>query len=578
MLATDVRASATFRSPVLSSIETGSALASLLVLLQLRRKAPVSSFFPSSSFSVRRRTVTFSLITGLLVAPVMLGVHASAAVARETTSSHAGAHAGGNEVASATTDFSDSKVGDLISVRIGEVRPTQPSVGYDEIYYKLGRYDAALSKDAVNKRFGDWCEANGQLDVKAAQPNATLQDPSSFECELALGSETDQSIAEMKTVVVGPRGVAYLTDGHHTLTSFAEASDGGPNTQIRLRVAANLSAENDDQFWATMKANKWTWLERPDGASITPAELPTTIRLKAFLDDPNRSLLYFARDIGFKAGSIPFQEFYWGSWLRDTKPAFLDAWDRGNSASYLATVRSLTESQTQLKKNDVVYSGFTAEALGRLSKWNDGKKEDKGEWSKLSQSYDAAKPGKIAYAMKYKELLAATPGGETETPTSPGTDTPEAPQTILGSLSVSGSVAPGASVTVHGTGFAPSTQGFSLELHSDPIQLAVVQTDAKGEFSQQVTLPADFVGSHHVVLLINGTVVGSLEISGQAPVTTPSAEGAQGSPVSKADAASPATLPRTGSNAEWPLFTLGAVLLVAGACLLAPRLRARLDT
>src|SRR6185369_18058315 len=30
--------------------------------------------------------------------------------------------------------------GDLINVQLDELHPTQPSLGYDEVYYKLGRY------------------------------------------------------------------------------------------------------------------------------------------------------------------------------------------------------------------------------------------------------------------------------------------------------------------------------------------------------------------------------------------------------------------------------------------------------
>ena len=53
----------------------------------------------------------------------------------------------------------NATAGDLIDVRLDELLPTQPSLGYDEAYYKLGRYK--FGKDAVNKRFDDWCERHG---------------------------------------------------------------------------------------------------------------------------------------------------------------------------------------------------------------------------------------------------------------------------------------------------------------------------------------------------------------------------------------------------------------------------------
>ncbi len=92
----------------------------------------------------------------------------------------------------------------LLDVRIGDVHPTQPSLGYDEVYYKLGRYSPALSKDAVNKEFDDWCEANGQEEAATVPAGATITDPSTFTCAVAVGSETAETIAPMKTVVIGP--------------------------------------------------------------------------------------------------------------------------------------------------------------------------------------------------------------------------------------------------------------------------------------------------------------------------------------------------------------------------------------
>ena len=137
------------------------------------------------------------------------------------------------------SEYLCAKEGDLLDVRIGDVHATQPSLGYDEVYYKLGRY--TLGKDTINKKFDDWCEANGQIQAATATAASTLKDPSSFTCQIPVGQETAESIAPMKTVVVGPRGDLYLTDGHHTLTSFIETADGGPDLHVRLRVLGNLS-------------------------------------------------------------------------------------------------------------------------------------------------------------------------------------------------------------------------------------------------------------------------------------------------------------------------------------------------
>lgn len=290
-----------------------------------------------------------------------------------------------------------AQAGDIVDVRIGDVLPTQPSLGYDEVYYKLGRY--TVGKDAVNKKFADWCEASGLLDAVAAQPDATLSDPSTFTCTLQPGQETAESKALMKTVVIGQNGRLYLTDGHHTLTSFYEMPDGGPNAHVRLLVSGNLSQLTNKDFWATMQANKWVWLEDPNGNPVTVNKLPTSVGLKNFQDDEYRSLLYFARDIGYASGTVPFQEFYWGAWLRGSA-IDLSGWNQDDAASYLATVKTVATAQVALPKAGVVYNGLTATQLGALAK------VDTKEFDKLSKPLSDAKPGKIAYMGAYKTLLA----------------------------------------------------------------------------------------------------------------------------------------------------------------------------
>ncbi|GAA1105758.1 ParB/Srx family N-terminal domain-containing protein [Kitasatospora arboriphila] len=292
--------------------------------------------------------------------------------------------------------------GELLDVRIGDVHPTQPSLGYDEVYYKLGRY--TLGKDAINKKFSDWCEADGRIDAVAAQPGARLDDPSSFTCRLPVGAETADSVAPMKTVVIGPHGEPFLTDGHHTLTAFYETPDGGADLHVRLRVLANYSDLTRQAFWDEMQAHKWVYLRDPEGAPVAVNKLPTGVGLADFGDDKYRGLLYFGRDIGYTQNDLPFQEFYWGSWVRDTNAVDLSGWNPNDLGSYLGTVQGLTRAMTALPKDAVVDSGFDAADLGALDQWNAGKAADKGEFDKLSKPYSDPKPGKLAYALEYKRV------------------------------------------------------------------------------------------------------------------------------------------------------------------------------
>lgn len=311
--------------------------------------------------------------------------------------------AGTGSVATSAGGYGCAEEGDLLDVRIGDVHATQPSVGYDEVYYKLGRY--TLGKDEINKKFDDWCEANGQDEAEAAGPNARLDDPSSFTCTVPVGQETDKTIEPMKTVVIGPGGTPYLTDGHHTLTSFYETPDGGPNMHVRLRVAANLSDLDEAQFWSEMENRRWVWNRDVAGNTIPVEQLPTGVGLAQMADDKYRSAVYFGRDIGYEAGTTEFQEFYWGQWLRDSGAVDLSAWDANDLDSYLKTVEQITRAQAGLPRDQLVDSGRNAAELGAMKEWNDGKSADEGEFDKLSRPYSDDKPGKIAYAMEYKKGL-----------------------------------------------------------------------------------------------------------------------------------------------------------------------------
>ncbi|MCX3061761.1 ParB/Srx family N-terminal domain-containing protein [Streptomyces beihaiensis] len=294
-----------------------------------------------------------------------------------------------------------ARAGDLLKIRIGDVHPTQTSVGYDEIYYKLGRY--TLGKDKVNKRFDDWCEANGQGGAAAARPDARLSDPSTFTCEIPKGQENDDSLAEMKTVVIGPGGTPYLTDGHHTLTAFDEIA--GPDVTIRVRVQANLSTLPRRRFWSEMERHHWVWLRDANGDPVGVNKLPTHLGLRDMTDDRLRGLVYFAKGIGYDSPTATYAKFHWANWLRGSSAEVdLSTWKRDDFASYLDTVRQVSRAQSALSPQAVVDGGATASDLGALKEWNEGKAAGKGAFGKLSRLYGDDKPGKLAYAIEYRKV------------------------------------------------------------------------------------------------------------------------------------------------------------------------------
>jgi hypothetical protein len=283
-------------------------------------------------------------------------------------------------------------------------------LGFDEIYYKLGRYRAADDKKdgGINKRFDDWCETNGQQEAASAEPDARLDDPTSFACKIPVGEETPESMAAMKTAVIGPNGTPYLTDGHHTLTAFQESPDGGAGMHLRVRVTANLSELSTPEFWREMQARKFVWLRDENNQPVTVDQLPQSLGLANFGNDAYRGLVYFTRDIGYAvpdgddgAGSAPeFLEFYWGTWLRDSYD--LADQDLTDHATYLDLIKQASQDMAALDGSAVVAEGKTAGELGKLPEWNDGDPDTKGEFADLSKPISDPEPGKLAYALDYK--------------------------------------------------------------------------------------------------------------------------------------------------------------------------------
>ena len=295
------------------------------------------------------------------------------------------------------TPNADATAGDLIDVALADLHPTQPSLGYDEVFFRVGRY--TLGAGASSPVFDAWCGANGQGAVKAVGTGATVADRESFTCEVPVGSETPETTAGMKTAVVGPGGKIYLTDGHHTLTSFWEVPGGGPDAHIRVRVVANLKHLEPQAFWREMQANGWTWLRLADGEPAGSEHVPANLGLKNFANDRYRGVMFFLRDISyFQDDSIPpFQEFYWGYWLRkQTEPGLrLENFDLHAVSSYQELLGNVGRAMIALPE-DTEIEGLTAGQLGKLPSFG------QRTFDELSAPLDSAKPGKLSYSLAYR--------------------------------------------------------------------------------------------------------------------------------------------------------------------------------
>lgn len=289
----------------------------------------------------------------------------------------------------------DAVSGDLIDIRLRELHPTQPSLGYDEVYYRVGRYIL----DSRQPVFDTWCVANGQGPVESAQPDATIADRSSFTCTVPVGAESPETTAGMKTAVIGPGGTVYLTDGHHTLTSFWEVPGGGPAAHIRVRVVENLKHLEPRAFWQEMGSQGWTWLRDADGEPTGIESVPKNLGLNNFADDRYRGVMFFLRDISyFQDDSIPpFQEFYWGYWLRgQTDPGLrLENVDLTDASSYIELLRNVGQAMVALP-DDADIGGRSAIELGKLTTFAHN------VFDALDTPLDSPNPGKLSYSIAYK--------------------------------------------------------------------------------------------------------------------------------------------------------------------------------
>lgn len=300
----------------------------------------------------------------------------------------------------------------ILQVRLSDLRPTQGAVGHDQIRAILGRWQGGpipsawqddpdllmrYLRQTLRKKFDDYCVTNGQgglatgtLMQPATLRAARLDTPASFTCTDAPGSHPDS----LKTVVIGPGHTLYLTDGHHSFTSFYEAGDGGPDVSVQVRVDADYSHLGHDAFWSRMVAERKAWLRDGRNAPIAPDSLPTRIGLATagqsdgLQDDPYRSLVYFARHIGYDNQGLPeFAEFMWADWLRPrldlghyltTPPASPDTIlapaglgrrhlaPEGSHDSYAAAVRDTALLISAQPDDTPVAAGYTAADLGRI--------------------------------------------------------------------------------------------------------------------------------------------------------------------------------------------------------------------
>jgi hypothetical protein len=158
----------------------------------------------------------------------------------------------------------------IAAVAIGDLRPTQITVGLREVATKRKR----------------WRE---------------------------LGAKKDQKFLgkHIIPVVLGPKQRPYVVDHHH----LARALHDEGVKEVAITVGNNLSGLDRDAFWTVMDNRNWMHPYDAEGVRRPYRDIPKTVA--ELIDDPFRSLAgELRRAGGFAKDTTPFSEFLWADFLR----------------------------------------------------------------------------------------------------------------------------------------------------------------------------------------------------------------------------------------------------------------------
>ena len=302
------------------------------------------------------------------------------------------------DLASLPRAIADLAPGAVLHLRIDDLRPTQPAVGYDQIYATLERY-----RRSPQDKFDDYCFVNGQRGVKAFDAGTSrIDDPASFACKQDAPDAASPHAATLYGVVIGPGGTFYLQSGHHTAVTLTSLPDGGSHVRMTVRVVENYSQMLPGVgFWTRMAAERRVWLRNAQGQMIAPEALPQTFRLVDLRDDPYRSLVFFTRGIGYvrPQGGTPHVEMAWAYWLRKRRDPDLSSYRLDDVTSYRDAVIAAARKMVALRDNDILVDRMTALSLGKLPSF-----DAKDGLRKVAREGTATQPpGPLLDAVLYKQ-------------------------------------------------------------------------------------------------------------------------------------------------------------------------------
>ncbi|QCP50934.1 chromosome partitioning protein ParB [Trinickia violacea] len=165
----------------------------------------------------------------------------------------------------------------LISAELESLRPTQMTVGYNEVAAKREHWKTLDKKARASTIATHWFPA-----------------------------------------VLGPQKDYFVVDHHHLGLALIEESV----KEVKVMVLRDLSWLDPVIFWRMMEHNQWVHPFGADGSRYEYEHLPKT--LNELVDDPYRSLAgELRRAGGYAKDATPFSEFLWADYLRPKIPAKL---------------------------------------------------------------------------------------------------------------------------------------------------------------------------------------------------------------------------------------------------------------
>ncbi|MGF1758675.1 ParB/Srx family N-terminal domain-containing protein [Photobacterium sagamiensis] len=266
--------------------------------------------------------------------------------------------------------YSELKHGDVITVNLDQLLPTQSMLAYDAEFSNLGRY-----AENLKYMYDDLCRLNGAKGVKKWTEDSLPTDIKSYKCIDKPGKHID----DLSTIVVGPEeGVLYLTSNHHILSTFWDMPNGGTSVPVMLKVEYNLLGSGDD-FWPEMLNDKEVWLYDSKGEKIKPKKLPEYLGSKQLKHDKYLSLVYFLNGISYDTpkptkkskpkDETPFLELYWSQILRQQMN--ISEYDLNIPDEYATALTEAATVMVDLKSDTIIgKSNKTAKEMGQLSQVN----------------------------------------------------------------------------------------------------------------------------------------------------------------------------------------------------------------